>query len=80
MPKSPAYRADATAAKDAAYRYVNNPFPLGSRRWRLFNKAQAHKQNMDALFDEMEAVYGPIGTPRPLINNAPGMLKSEVKV
>jgi hypothetical protein len=69
---SAAYRADLAAAKEAAYRYVHNPFEEGTRAWRLCEKARARKATMDFLFDEMEEVYGPIGTKKPVIDNIPG--------
>jgi hypothetical protein len=69
---SAAYRADLAAAKEAAYKYVHNPFEEGTRVWKLCEKARAHKATMDWMFDEMEEVYGPIGTKKPVINNIPG--------
>jgi hypothetical protein len=69
---SAAYRADLAAAKEAAYKYVHNPFEEDTRVWRLCEKARAHKATMDWMFDEMEEVYGPIGTKKPVIDNIPG--------
>ncbi len=54
MGNSAAYKADMEAAKEAAYRYVNNPFEEVTRRHRLCEKARAHKSMMDMIFDEME--------------------------
>lgn len=67
-----AYKADRAAAKEAAYRYDHNPFEEGTRVWKLCEKARAHKATMDFLLDDLEQVYGPVGTPRPTIPNAPG--------
>lgn len=67
-----AYKADLAAAKEAAYKYVHNPFEEGTRVWRICEKARAHKATMDFLFDEMEEVYGSIGVKKPVINNIPG--------
>lgn len=75
MSKSPAYKADKAAAVKAAYKYSNNPFEEGSRRYRMFEKAQAHKHNMDMLFEDYETVYGFIGVKREIINNKPGTFK-----
>ena len=76
MGKSAAYKADLSAARDAAYRFTNNPFEKDTRRWRLCEKARAHKNNMDVLFDDLEEVYGYIGEKRPVINNDPGSMKA----
>lgn len=72
MGNGPAYKADVNAAKVAAYRYVNNPFEEGTRRHRLCEKARAHKATMDWIFEDMEEVYGSIGTKKPVIDNQPG--------
>lgn len=69
---SAAYKADLAAAKDAAYKYVHNPFEEGTRVWKMCEKARAHKATWDFIFDEMEEVYGPTGTRRPVIDNIPG--------
>jgi hypothetical protein len=72
---SAAYRADREAAREAAYRYRHNPFEEGTRRWKLCERARAHKATMDWIFDEMEEVYGSIGTKRPVIDNIPGTFR-----
>lgn len=69
MGKSPAYYAERAEARDAAYKYVNNPYPEGSRQARFFDKAKQHKSTMDAHFDDLEEVYGSIGTKKPAIDN-----------
>lgn len=69
---SKAYREDYQAAREAAYRYANNPFDEGSRRWRMCEKARFQKSIMDTMDEDMEAIYGPIGTKRPVVVNAPG--------
>jgi len=63
--------SDRRQAREASYRYLNNPYPEGSRLARYFDKAKQHKENMDAQFDELEDVYGTIGTPKALIANIP---------
>lgn len=68
------YRADAIAAKAAAYRYAHNPFEAGTRRHRLCKKAREHKAQMDAMDDDLEAVYGPLGVKRDVIQNVPGTM------
>lgn len=73
-----AYKADMEAAKEAAYRYVNNPFEEGTRRHKLCEKARAHKAYMDAMFEDLEEVYGYIGEKRPVINNLPGSTKGKL--
>lgn len=60
-------RQDRQEARAAAYKYRNNPFPTGSRKARYFAKAKQHKANMDAWFDDLEMVYGPLGIKRELI-------------
>jgi hypothetical protein len=72
---SAAYRADRAAARDAAYKYVHNPFEEGTRLHRLCENARRHKQTMDFLFDEMEEIYGPAGVKKPVIDNIPGTFK-----
>lgn len=69
---SKAYRADYDAARVAAYKFENNPFEEGTRRWRMCEKARRQKSIMDDLDDEMVAVYGPIGVKKVLIQNEPG--------
>jgi hypothetical protein len=73
---SAAYRADREAAREAAYRYKHNPFEEGTRRWKLCEKARAHKAMMDFWDDEMEAVYGSFGTKRSVIDNIPGTFEN----
>lgn len=70
--KSSAYKADLAAAKEAAYQYAHNPFEEGTRAWKMCEKSRAHKAAMDSILDELEAVYGPAGTRRPVIGNVPG--------
>lgn len=56
---------DRAAAREAAYKYLSDsPFPVGSRLHRYYVKACQHRDNMDAIFRDLESVYGPIGTPR----------------
>jgi hypothetical protein len=69
---SNAYRQDYEQAREAAYRYRHNPFDEGTRVWRLCEKARQWKSVMDDMDDEMEAVYGPLGVKRPVIDNVPG--------
>ena len=59
-----AKRADRTAARAAAYRTDVNPFAEGTRLHRYFEKALQHRLNMDAVFRDLEEVYGPIGVRR----------------
>lgn len=72
---SKAYRRDQKIAKDAAYTYANNPFEDGTRLHRICESMRRHKANMDTLEEDLIAVYGPIGTPRKLIQNEPGSFK-----
>lgn len=62
--KSPAYKADKAAATEAELRLKNNPFEPGSRRHRMFEARRSHSNQMDSRFEELEAVYGSMGTPR----------------
>lgn len=71
MGKSPAYREDVQAAKDAVYKYVNNPFIEGSRRARMFANFKRHYLMMESRFDELAAVYGDLGAKNTLIDNLP---------
>lgn len=77
MGKSAVYYAERAKARDAAFRYVNNPFPDGTRIARFFDKAKKHKESMDAVFDDMEEVYGVFATKRPVIDNVPGTFRSK---
>lgn len=74
---SKSYREDYNMAREAAYRYENNPFEPNSRRWRLCEKARHQKSIMDMMDEEMEAVYGPIGTKRPVVANVPGSFEPQ---
>lgn len=74
---SKAYRQDYQKAREAAYRYASNPFEEGTRIWRLCEKARQQKSIFDAMDDEMEAVYGPIGTKRAVVDNDPGSFLSK---
>lgn len=60
-------RQDRKEAREAAYKYKANPYPEGSRKAKYFIKWKQHIEHMDARFDELEAVYGPLGTKRELI-------------
>jgi len=62
--KSPAYKADKAAATEAELHLKNNPFEPDTRRHRLFEARRLHSIRMDSRFEELEAVYGPMGTPR----------------
>ncbi|WP_327209927.1 hypothetical protein [Rhizobium leguminosarum] len=75
---SKAYRQDYERAREAAYRYRHNPFEEGTRVWRLCEKARHWKSVMDDMDDEMEAVYGPFATKRPVIENMPGRFSPAV--
>jgi hypothetical protein len=55
---------DRRAAKEEAYKGADNPFPEGSRLHRYFIKARKHIENMDAIFRDLEHVYGTIGQRR----------------
>lgn len=73
---SKAYRQDQQKAREAAYKYRHNPFEQGTRVWRLCEKWRSWKSVMDDMDEEMEAVYGPIGTKRPVVENVPGSMKA----
>lgn len=60
----PAKYDDRIAAKQAAYKSADNPFPDDTRLHRYFIKARQHVENMDAAFRELEQAYGPIGVRR----------------
>lgn len=77
MGKSAVYYAERAQARAAAYKYVNNPFAEGTRIARFFDKAQKHKQMMDAEFDDMEEVYGVFATKKPVIDNIPGTFRKK---
>lgn len=62
--KSPAYKADKSAAIEAELRLKNNPFEPGSRRHRMFEARRSHSIQMDSRFEELESVYGSMGKPR----------------
>lgn len=70
---SKAYKVDQKEAQDAEEKFLNNPYEPGTRRHRLFDKAQKRRLYWDDIFDEMEAVYGTIGERRPdrRVNNPP---------
>lgn len=57
-------RTDRAAAKDAAYKGSENPFPEGSRRHRYFISYRRFVETMDAAFRDLEQVYGPMGQKR----------------
>lgn len=59
---SAAKKADRLAAQRAAYKGPTNPFKEGSRLYRYFIKARQHFENMEAIFRDLESVYGHIGT------------------
>ena len=71
MGKSAAYYAERAEARDATYKYVNNPYLEGTRLARFYEKAKTHKSTMDAHFDDLEEVYGSFGTKKPVIDNEP---------
>lgn len=79
MGKSAAYYAERAQAREAAYKYVNNPYPEGTRLARFFDKAKQHKATMDAHFDDLEEVYGFIGTEKPIIDNEPNSFSPRPK-
>ncbi len=70
-----AYRADRAAAREAAYKYVHNPFEEGTRLHKLCENARRHKATMDFMFEEMEEIYGPAGVKKPVINNIPSTFR-----
>ena len=67
--KSDAYKADKEAAHDAEMHLQNNPFEPGTRRHRMFEKRRRYSDNINQRFEELETVYGSIGTPRIKKNN-----------
>lgn len=67
--KSPAYKADKAAATEAEQRLKNNPFEPGTRRFKMFETRRIHSNRMDSRFEELEAVYGSLGTPRSKLDN-----------
>jgi hypothetical protein len=69
--KSPAYKADKAAATEAETRLKNNPFEPNTRRHRMFEVRRNHSIQMDSRFEELEAVYGSLGTPRVKQDNPP---------
>lgn len=77
MGKSSVYYAERAQARDAAFKYVNNPFPEGTRIARFFEKAKKHNAAIDAAFDDMEEVYGVFATKRPIIDNVPGTFRNK---
>ncbi|WP_315921597.1 hypothetical protein [Mesorhizobium sp. SP-1A] len=79
MGKSAAYYTERAQAREAAYKYVNNPYPEGSRQARFFEKAKQHKASTDAHFDDMEEIYGTIGTKKPVIDNVPNSFSPKAK-
>lgn len=67
--KCPAYKADKAAATEAEQRLKNNPFEPGTRRFKMFETRRSHSTHMDSRFEELEAVYGSLGSPREKLNN-----------
>jgi len=79
MGKSAAYYTERAQAREAAYKYVNNPYPEGSRQASFFDKAKAHKSAMDVHFDDFEDVYGFVGMKKKLIDNEPNSFSPRAK-
>lgn len=67
---SRAQKMDRRAAREAVYHDpTENPFIEGTRLHRYYEKELIRYNNMQSLVEEMEVVYGAIGTPaerRPL--------------
>ena len=71
MGKNAQYYADRRQAREAAYKYLNNPFPEDTRKARFYEKEKVHKRIMDSYFDDMEEIYGSIGIKKRIIDNIP---------
>jgi spore coat protein CotH len=80
MGKNAQYYADRIQAREAAYKYLNNPFPEDTRKARFYAKEKVHKRAMDSYFDDMEEIYGSIGIKKvSLITSRIRSLRSETK-
>lgn len=80
MNKSFSYRHDRQLAREAAYKYANNPFEDGTRLARLYEKEKIAKLKIDSMFDDLETVYGSLGTKKQLIDNVPGTFSPDACV
>jgi hypothetical protein len=66
------YKLDQQAAKEAEFRFENNPFEPGTRRHKMFGKFRQATIRMNDMFDDLEEVYGSAGLVlRKRINNKP---------
>jgi hypothetical protein len=63
--KSPAWKA----AKAAEAKLQNNPFQPETRPHQMFESLRRHSDDMNFHFEEMEEVYGSVGTPRTRADN-----------